>query len=253
MGHIRGGTRKIMTPGEVHTDSKLLMTVCAGILAMTCVFVAYYRIQWQPNVIGIITSGPAFFLAISLLVFLVIVFRIMRAYRSPERDHRIFKLTVALGFVTMLMTFLCAETTVRLLATSTPEGPSVMDTVLLPRDWPAVMANRRLLWEQSSSRYGVFRFDDMLGWTVGSNRQGTGPHGETYFSSLEGLRTSGPDISLAGRATGTIALLGDSYVFASDVNYEDSWGHRLEQKLGGFSGVEFWCSGVRDRSGLYAV
>ena len=220
------------TPGEVHTDSKLLMTVYVGILAMICAFVAFYRIDWQSGLVAIIASEPAIFLAISLLVFLVIVFRIIRSYRLPETDHRAFNLTVALGIVTMLATFLCAEGAVRLLATSTPEGPSVMDTVLLPRDWPAVMANRRLLWEQSSSRYGVFRFDDMLGWTVGSNRQGTGPHGETYFSSREGLRTSGPDISLAGRATRAIALLGDSYVFASDVDYEDSWGHRLEQKLG---------------------
>lgn len=141
-------------------------------------------------------------------------------------------MTIALGIMTMLVTFLCAEVSMRLLVTNTPEGPSVRDTVLLPRDWPLVMMNRRLLWEQSSSRYGLFRFDEMLGWTVGSNRQGTGPHGESYFSSHEGLRIGGPDISLAGRATRRIALLGDSYTFASDVNYEDSWGYRLEQKLG---------------------
>ena len=49
--------------------------------------------------------------------------------------------------------------------------------------------------------------------------------------------TSGSPVGSGGhnaQHTGprTIALLGDSYVFASDVNYEDSWGHRLEQKLG---------------------
>ena len=221
-----------MTSGEVRTDSRLLMTVSAGILAMICALVAFYRIEWQPNLITIMASSPAIVLAISLVAFLVAGFRIIRSYRLRETDPRVFNLTVALGIVTMLATYLCAEAAVRLLATTTPEGPSVLDTVLLPRDWPLVMASRRFLWEQSSSRYGVFRFDDMLGWTVGSNRQGTGPHGETYFSSREGLRTNGPDLSLAGRATRTIALLGDSYTFASDVNYEDSWGHRLEQELG---------------------
>ncbi len=223
---------RIMTPGEGHTDSKLLMTVFVGILAMACALVAYYRIEWQPGLIATLASGPAIFLAISLLVLLAVILRIIRSYELRGSNHRAFNLTVALGIVTMLATFLCAEAAVRLLATNTPEGPSVLDTVLLSRDWPLVIANRRLLWEQSASRYGVFRFDDTLGWTVGSNRQGTGPHGETYFSSHEGLRTGGPDISLAGRAMRTIALLGDSYTFASDVNYEDSWGHRLEQKLG---------------------
>ncbi len=89
-----------MTSGEVHTDSKLLMTVSAGILAMICAFVAFYRVERQPGLVAVITSGPAIFLMISLVVFLVVVFRIIRSYRLPETDHRAFNLTVALGIVT---------------------------------------------------------------------------------------------------------------------------------------------------------
>jgi hypothetical protein len=37
---------------------------------------------------------------------------------------------------------------------------------------------------------------------------------------------------LAGKQRRRIALVGDSYTFASDVNYEDSWGAQLEQQLG---------------------
>lgn len=233
VAHLQEGACRIMRPNGVRTDTGLLLLLYGGAIAISCASVAYFRIEWpRAEEIPFLSQTPVILLGISLLVGAVVLFQLIRSYRLRKTTDRAFQLTMTLGLVTIVATFLCAELAVRLLTTKTPEGPSVLDTMLLPRDWPLVMAHRRLLWERSASRYGVFRFDDMLGWTVGSNRQGTGPHGETYYSSYEGLRAGGPDIALADQALHKIALLGDSYTFASDVSYEDSWGYRLERKLG---------------------
>ncbi|MBA3967033.1 MAG: SGNH/GDSL hydrolase family protein, partial [Nitrospirales bacterium] len=121
----------------------------------------------------------------------------------------------------------------RVLAEETPEGPLLGNTTLLPRDWTRVLSHRRSIWERASREYGVFVTDEVLGWTVGRNRKGVGPFGETYFSNEDGLRAPKNGASLRERSSVLrIALLGDSYTFGEDVSYEDTWGHQLETRLG---------------------
>jgi hypothetical protein len=92
---------------------------------------------------------------------------------------------------------------------------------------------RRTLWRRHASDSGIFVFDPQLGWTVAPNGHGIGPAHEANFSSAEGLRAPAEGIRFGDRNARTrIALLGNSYVFGSDVNYEDTWGFQLEERLG---------------------
>jgi hypothetical protein len=210
-----------------HTDKTLLAALYGGTAGL---FVA---------LIGYGFSGLVFGGSLCLVLFCAVTVWGRWRVHAGSREAA---LTVALGTITLGLAFVTAEVAVRLLEEVTPEGVSVRDMVLLPREWEKVAAHRRSSWERSSAHYGVFVFDDTLGWTVGADRRGVGPHGETYYSSREGLRSAASGVSLAGRSAKKIALLGDSYTFASDVNYEDSWGAVLEQQLG--SGVQVLNFGV---------
>ena len=132
---------------------------------------------------------------------------------------------------------------IRVLVEEGPEGPHLGNTALLPREWTQVLTHRRSIWEKASREYGVFVIDETLGWTVGRNRTGVGPFGETYFSNEDGLRTSQQGSLLKNQSPGLrIAILGDSYTFGEDVSYEETWGHQLEKRLG--SGVQVLNFGV---------
>lgn len=54
-----------------------------------------------------------------------------------------------------------------------------------------------------------------------------------YFSSLEGIRTGGPNVRLANQAHRfRVAVLGDSHAFSLEVPFEESWSHHLQGLLG---------------------
>lgn len=213
------------------TDVVLLSALYGGAAALLAFFVAYDRLEDQLGWTKTAADPSGLQLRLSLCLFFLCVITVILRWRAHTGSRQAL-LTVALGVLTLAGCFVTAELAVRLLEERTPEGPYVNGTVLLPREWNKVVAHRRAIWERSSAQYGVFVFDDMLGWTVGANRRGSGPHGETYFSSREGLRAAAADLSLAGKPARKIALLGDSYTFGSDVNYKDSWGFMVESQLG---------------------
>ncbi|BCA54580.1 hypothetical protein W02_17200 [Nitrospira sp. KM1] len=135
------------------------------------------------------------------------------------------------------------EVLLRLVAAPHPEGPLVGDTRLLPRNWSDVAGYRLALWKEHAAGSGVLVFDPQLGWTVAPNRSSTGPAGEKNFSSAEGRRIgSQRPHSLRNQSGVTIALMGNSYVFGSDVDYEQTWGFHLETQLAGKGQV--WNFGV---------
>lgn len=143
------------------------------------------------------------------------------------------RLLLAMGFVSMTLTLGLGEMLVRFYAVSSPEGPLVGDVRLLPRHWADVAAYRRRYSLQPAWNSGVFVFDSQLGWTVAPGRSGTGNEHEKIFSGAEGTRAPNDGYSFNTRSAHTrIALVGNSYVFGQDVNYEDTWGFQLEQRLG---------------------
>ncbi|MCC2643554.1 MAG: hypothetical protein K0S45_3967 [Nitrospira sp.] len=195
--------------------------------------VLFYRLQghWAT-----LSSAIGAWVAIIILVGLLALASVSLLYHyrhSRRTGSKEFRFILSMGFIGIALCFLSGEVIVRVLAEETPEGPFLANTVLLPREWPRVLTHRRSIWEQASREYGVFTADDALGWTVGPNRSGAGPHGETYVSSADGLRTLRSGASLREQpAALRIAILGDSYTFGQDVSFEDTWGHRLETLMG---------------------
>jgi hypothetical protein len=54
-----------------------------------------------------------------------------------------------------------------------------------------------------------------------------------YFSSVEGIRSAGPGVRMAGAtARFRAALVGDSNAFSFEVPFEESWGYHLQELLG---------------------
>lgn len=79
-----------------------------------------------------------------------------------------------------------------------------------------------------------------MGWTLGPSRQSVNG---LYRSSSEGLRAPHENFSFSQIARQPdIALVGDSFTFGEEVQYEETWGHHLNQQLGG--GLPVWNFGV---------
>lgn len=206
--------------------------VSVGGLAASVVL--YYRLDDGVSSRWVFTNETAWLfaaaLATSVLAVTMLVARVRRAGGIASKPVR---LSLTMSFVSIAFMLLLCEAVVRAFAVSNPEGSLVGDVRLLPRDWQEVAAYRGTLWQRHASDSGVFVFDAQLGWTVAPNGQGMGPAHETYFSSAEGLRAPAQGIKFGDRSARTrIALLGDSYVFGSDVVYEDTWGFQLQQRLG---------------------
>jgi hypothetical protein len=162
------------------------------------------------------------------------VWLLMRQARAsgPLRG-RAFGLGLTTNLLTVLIACLLLETTVRLAAKTTQRG-ILFGPVLVRPTWSELTSQSRKVlagaapwgtWDRS-----YFIYDAELGWTVGSNRQS--PDG-LYFSSVEGIRSAGPNIRMADRTPRfRVALIGDSNAFSFEVPFEDSWGFHLQRLLG---------------------
>ncbi len=144
---------------------------------------------------------------------------------------------LTLGFTTNLLTiliaFLLSEGIVRMFARSTPEGIVVGRVVLRPT-WHELLAQSRQVLagngRQGSWDESYIVYDSHLGWTVGPNRRS---RDGLYFSSVEGIRSSGPNVSMAAETPRfRVALVGDSNAFSLEVPFEESWGYHLQRLLG---------------------
>lgn len=147
--------------------------------------------------------------------------------------RRAFALGLATNLLTLLIAFLLLETMVRIATRTTAQGTIVGPVAVRPT-WSELRAlSRKILdgvapWGTWDASY--FVYDSELGWTVGPNRRS--PDG-LYFSSVEGIRSAGPNIRMADRtARFRVALIGDSNAFSFEVPFHESWGYHLERLLG---------------------
>jgi hypothetical protein len=172
----------------------------------------------------------------------------------PPRTRRLV-VPLVLNLCSVLLVFGVAETVVRVLATSTIQGPVVAGTVLLPHRWADVAARSRATLDKAVVEGTYLVHDRELGWTNGPNRQSRDYNREgverylaeighppprrsaddnIYLSSAEGLRSPRVGMSFSALPTKRrIAAVGDSFTFGLEVPYEETWTHRLEQALGG--------------------
>jgi hypothetical protein len=121
------------------------------------------------------------------------------------------------------------EVGVRASVTESLRGPVLGGVELRPYVWTEI-ATRFAKRAEEQRNEQFFVFDPLLGWSVKPNS--TGERG-LYQSSTEGVRSPQSGIEYASTHSGCrIALVGDSFVFAEESEFEKSWGHQLERNLG---------------------
>ncbi|MFO0701218.1 MAG: SGNH/GDSL hydrolase family protein [Nitrospira sp.] len=187
-------------------------------------------------------TGVIVLLAVGIIGLTTVM--IVRRYVTSRRagsSH--FRFTVIMNVMMVLVLLLTGEVTVRLGTTTVRVGEEWRWRVLLPRNWEQVAGfYRQLLGSGGGRRLSYLTYDDVMGWTLGSNRKSANG---LYYSSAEGIRAPGEGVSFAKTSAKTrIALVGDSFTFGDNVAYEESWGYLLEKALGPeFEVLNFGVSG----------
>jgi hypothetical protein len=186
----------------------------------------------KPSLQEFLHSRPGYVLGIALLGLIVSALTIGHRYRQRRRTgFKTLQMTVMMNLVTVIMVLTLGEITVRSVSTGTATGDVVGRKYLLPREWDKVRAYYQEYFRATLKEGLYHKYDELLGWTILSSRQNS-EYG-LYFSSAEGLRSPSPGVKLADQSASTrIALIGDSYTFAQDVSFEESWGYQLERHLG---------------------
>ena len=155
---------------------------------------------------------------------------IYRYYHADRVRGRTTTMTVAMNLVTVLILFTAGEGTIRALYKETPTGDVLGGAYLYPREWGKVVSYFRDPLRSHVGKAPFHVYDDLLGWTIASSRRSeNGP----YYSSAEGFRSQEVGTVVADQpATTRIVLVGDSYTFAEEVSFDESWGRQLEVRLG---------------------
>jgi hypothetical protein len=216
-------------------DMPLLVSLYAAEFLLLVMALAIYRLG-DRSLASSLGSMPGIAFVVALLAFLAAAAIIARRYlRSRRLDSRSFAFTAAMNLVTVALVFVPVEIAVRLLSRSANDVTTIFlnntHKVLYPRSWEKAAAINREIVDKASGDLSYLVYDATLGWTVGPDRSGANG---LYLSSAEGLRAARRGAVLAGPKTKRrIAIVGDSFVFAERVAFEDSWGHLLERDSGG--------------------
>lgn len=221
------------SPGlNFRTDFVLLVALYIGELSALAALLSLYAFGRKPSAQEFFHSRPGYLLAGALIGLIVSVIIILYRYgQSKLAGSKAFLMTVTMNLVTVIMVLVLGEATIRMFHKETPTGDVWGDTYLLPREWDKVVGYYREFFRSTLDKGLYHKYDELLGWTIAPNRQNS-EYG-TYSSSAEGLRSPGPGVKFADQPVSTrIALIGDSYTFAEEVSFEESWGHQLERQLG---------------------
>ena len=212
-------------------DRPLLVGLYAAQLSLLVMALAIYRLG-DRSLESSLGELPGIGFVAAVVAFLAAAGVIARRYlRSRRLGSRSFGFTVGMNLITVTLMFIPAEIGVRLLSRDASDTALFMERVLAPRDWKKAAAANLELFDRASGSLSYLAYDETLGWTVGRDRSSANG---LYQSSAEGLRAARRGAVLAGPKTKPrIAIVGDSFVFADRVAFEDSWGHLLEANSGG--------------------
>jgi hypothetical protein len=215
----------------VTTNIVLLGSLYTAELCALLVVLALYRLDGKGTVSAFLLSRPGVLcLAAASGLVLSGLMVIVQFRRSRSSDLRPFAFTAAMNLLVVVLSVGLTELAMRLLSVKTATGVKLGTMLLYPRQWEDVVSRNSVVFQEAAMQETFSVFDELLGWTI---RPNYASEDGLYFSSREGLRSPTPGVALAERAASCrIALIGDSYTFAQDVRYEDSWGHQLELKLG---------------------
>ncbi len=132
----------------------------------------------------------------------------------------------------LLFCFILGETTVRLYGHYDDAGNFYFRARKLKPYQPYRRTARENLDKYFASSDSILIYDPMLGWTYRPNSRAQ--EGKPYLHNSDGIRTVSTDFGIAPvprEGSLRIAILGDSFTYAYDVPFEDSWGARLEGNL----------------------
>jgi hypothetical protein len=223
-------------------DILLLVSLYAAQFFLLIMALAIYRLGDQ-SLVSALETTPGIGFVVALLAFLAAAAIIARRYlRGGRRGTRSFVFTAAMNLITVALIFIPVEVAIRLSSHSASDTVLFLDRVVAPRSWEKAVAVNREILDKASGDLSYLVYDETLGWTVGADRSGGNG---LYLSSAEGLRAASQGAVLAGPKTGPrIAIVGDSFVFAERVAFEESWGHLLQASSGGkFEVLNFGVSG----------
>ncbi|MFY4728277.1 SGNH/GDSL hydrolase family protein [Nitrospira sp. BLG_2] len=162
-----------------------------------------------------------------VLSIAVIIHQYVAGRRGPSRN---FRMILAMNLITVMLILSIGEIAVRAGSHMTPKGEIFGKVLLRPKNWDKIADEYRPLLEQASGDASYIQYDDLMGWTLEPNKSSSDG---LYYSSAEGIRAPQVGISFAKDTEKTrIALVGDSFTFGEEVEYEDTWGYRLEKDLG---------------------
>ncbi|HRI36927.1 MAG TPA: hypothetical protein PLO50_00055 [Nitrospira sp.] len=199
-------------------------------LSLAVMAIALYMKGARPIAVFLSSSaGKALVVAISvgILTGIIIVLQYVASRRTSSRH---FWFVVGLNLMTVIVGLFVGEVAVRLGVHTSAEGEAFGAMVLKPKSWTTVSAEYQKLLERASAGLSYLEYDDVMGWTVGRNKRSANG---LYYSSTEGIRAPQQGVSFADVTGKTrIAPIGDSFTFAEEVSYEDSWGYHLEKTLG---------------------
>jgi hypothetical protein len=207
----------------------LLASLFLWELSITVMLMAIYMKGDRPFAVFLSSNPGVVFLvtiAVSLIAGAVIIHQYLASKRSPSSR---FSLIVMMNLVTVIVVLMTGEITIQKKSVSSIEGETLFGTVLRPKDWDKVALYYREITHQASGDLSYLVNDDLLGWTVGPNKQSADA---LYSSDSNGIRAPHAGITFAKLAGKTrIALMGDSFTFGHE-KYEDTWGYLLEEALG---------------------
>lgn len=223
--------RRRTTNTDSSTNVLLLASLYGAELSAALGLLALFKKGAEPLTTFLDTGSGVYLIGsvIALTIFLLIIIHQYR--KSRRKQSRQFSIAVALNLLVVVPVLILAEVSVRILANDTRTGLEFLNVRLLPRDWQAeAHYYQDMLASGRTRKSTIFAPDSLLGWTIAPN---TCSEDGMYCSSSEGIRSASAGVSLTGlQPAHRIALVGDSYTYAQDVDYESSWGRRLEINLG---------------------
>jgi hypothetical protein len=212
-----------LSPASLTSVAGYALQAGLGVLAF-----ALTRIGGDLGALG--RSGNATLLGIAAVFLVGSIAGLTGARRAAGTDlHSQFRLPLAMTLLTGIICWLAIEIALRVVARPDPLGARIGNVVLLPYDWPTVVAANRAMLERARGPDAFYVSDPELGWRIAPSRRS---RDGLYMSSAEGLRSG----SIGARHADTpadkrVALFGNSYAFSEEVAYPESLAPQLEAEL----------------------
>lgn len=216
---------------EKRTLLKLYAFDAMILIALICAYKTGSLLPSPATPLGIVFAA-------SLLSAVGLVWSIYCDYRRPVSA---FWPSVAVNLIVVVTVLVLSEATLRIVANKTPSGIYIGDW-LLPPTWDELRSPLLEIADEAAGRdpwsNAFLVYDRTLGWVAGPDRRSRPRATRSSsivvdYSSAESIRAPRAGIRFRGLgADRLIAVVGDSYAYGLDVDFEESWADRLDQALG---------------------